>query len=410
MAFSFGSSAGGASSGGGFSFGASAPAAGGGFSFGAGGAAAGNSAKGSGFSFGGAGNAATIGTTGGSTGGFSFGGQNTGVNAFGAAKAGNVGIGGSGTGGTALVGALGGAGLTTNGVVGGAAGKLGGAGLLGMGMQLGDESSDGSKEELQRLLAEFGQDPRNQEATRFAHIFYNIEPVDKLVPPQRARERSLKPAFVRKADWDAARATAARKTEETALSNARDEMFFPHCVHGFIGFKNGVRPAHGLLARQKAQDAHATKLTEFVRRLQSGARALQMEKQRIEQSVEQLRDNQMKLSHHLLRIMKKIAVVQGDRWPLTRDETAFRNDVEACSRALNAPTEFKAKLSELSHLQRMQEQRPVETVGDIRHADSLALYDVLDRQRQGLAHLTDTLRKDERNMSIIGARLGRLTR
>lgn len=402
MAFSFGS-AGAAGTGSGFSFGSSLASNQGMTGFGA--TAAGNTATGAGISLGGSGNAAAFGTTGGSAGGFSFGGQKTGVNAFGMQKAGNLGIGGSGgTGGTGMS-----MGLNPNPIVTGPDGKVGSYGMMGMNMMLGDESSDGAKEELMRLLSEYGQNPQNQEATRFAHIFYNIEPVDKLVRPARAKLRATKPAFIKQHDWENAKLQASRLTEETRISNNRDEAFFPHCVHGFIGFKNGANlPAHGLLARQKAQDSHAAKLEEFVQRLQNGIHSLQTEKYKISQQVEQLRDNQMKLSQHLLRIMKKIAVIQGDRWPMTRDETKFRNDVEACSRVLNCPTEFKAKLSELVHLQRMQEQRPVETVGDIRYRDTQLLYDVLDRQRQGLAHLTDTLRKDRRNLGIINTQVGQL--
>eukprot|EP00941_MAST-03F_sp_MAST-3F-sp1_P004667 g4667.t1 len=400
--FSFGGNTTGGTSAGGFSFGATNT---GGMAGGFGATAAGNTSTGSGFSFGGSGNAASLGTTGGSRGGVSFGGQNAGVNSFGIAKTGNVGLGS--TGGMGLLGGQ--AGINSNSVVGGAAGKLGDVGMLGMNMMLGDESSDGSKEELQRLLAEFGQNPMNQEVSRFTHIFYNVEPVDKLVQPARAKARGTRPAFIRQQDWENAKLQAARMTEETNLSNNRDERFFPHCVHGFTGFKNGANlPAHGLIARQTAQDAHAAKLTEFVRRLLSGINGLQTEKYKIAQQVEQLRDNQMKLSHHLLRIMKKIAIIQGDRWPLTREETKFRNDVEECCRILNRPTRFKAKLSELVHLQRMQETRPVETIGDVKYKDALSLYDVLDRQRQGLAHLTETCRKSKRNLQLIRTQLGRM--
>ena len=54
----------------------------------------------------------------------------------------------------------------------------------------------------------------------------------------------------------------------------------------------------------------------------------------------------------------------------------------------------------------MQEERPVELLDDcMSDTEFLDVRDFLDKQREGLQHLTETLKKDMRDMKILNQRL-----
>ena len=71
-----------------------------------------------------------------------------------------------------------------------------------------------------------------------------------------------------------------------------------------------------------------------------------------------------------------------------------------------ACVQFKAKLSEMVHLQRMQEERPPELLDQkMTDAQFLEVSDFLSKQREGLKHLTEILKKDMRDIEILNTRL-----
>jgi len=126
------------------------------------------------------------------------------------------------------------------------------------------------------------------------------------------------------------------------------------------------------------------------------------------QEIEKLRKVMTDQSHRLLKVMTKIECERARDMPLLNTEIDFRRKIESLKRKLAKPTQFQARLSDLSSLVRMQEDRPTGN-NFVPNSDQVVfdpdtvekLYDFLETQRGGLEHLTNTLKKDRNDIAKV---------
>ncbi|KAL4139172.1 hypothetical protein PRIC2_002670 [Phytophthora ramorum] len=401
----------------GFSFGATPAAASTGFSFGGANAAPAASSSGfgfggtpaapaasSGFNFGGASAAPAAGSTGFSFGGtapaasttssFGFGGTaaakpslfgqpaaagtpNTGFG-FGAAKPAGTGFGfGTGTAtGTSAFGATvatgsslfggGGFGTTTPGATPSAFGAAPAASTAPAPIILG---ADASVAQLNTVKAAY-QDPAQ---SRFKFLMYNT--VD---PTQR--HLYVRPPHISERLWN-----------QAELDNPDPLNCAPVPI---LGFDN-------LLKRIKAQQEHAEKYNKYTDDLREQLNEMDKHTRTTEEKLEKCRHEHVQLFHALVKVMRDIELLQNYGKPLQREEMQLAMALKKLQTLLDSPGQYKARLNDAVSLERVQKETQPPPTSQLSPQDLQRVYEFMDKQRQGLEHLTNMINDDLADMQLI---------
>ncbi|CAM9611863.1 unnamed protein product [Chrysoparadoxa australica] len=206
--------------------------------------------------------------------------------------------------------------------------------------------------------------------SQFKCILYNM--VD---PAQR--HLYLRPPYAEQGEWEAAE-----------RNNPDPDACVPSVVVGF----------EGLHERLIHQQSHASDLKGAVQRLQDTAMRLQQSILSLESQVETCRRRHLDQNNKFLQVARKIEVLRCMNVPLQASERSFREHLEYVHRSLNTP---HAKLNDIVSTQ-MQVERRIDNVDQINsEEDQGVIFRTLQAHREGLAHLTDIMQKDMRDLAII---------
>ena len=247
--------------------------------------------------------------------------------------------------------------------------------------------ADDTLQDLDRIAKEYGFQFWNQgyngpdTQCRLKSIAFQIA--------KREVQAVRKPMFIETTQWQEAEQRANQLTEKLRLS-ASEERFVPVAFHGFEDLRNRIG----------YQDKHVEEIISQVGRLNTKLQDLKTKRDHIKEQIKDRLNNQICLCQRLMRLMEQVAVLQGRDLPLTPDEIRFRDVVESHNVRLNSPTEFKAKLSEITQLERMKQREPRQVITS-RHVDYRNIFKALDKQRKGLDILTRHLKSDDEDMSVM---------
>ncbi|KAG3119188.1 hypothetical protein PI124_g3880 [Phytophthora idaei] len=337
----------------GFSFGgaSAAPAASSGFNFGATPAAL---AASSGFNFGGAAPATNT------TSSFGFGGSTAAKpSLFGQTPAATTGTGfGFGTG-TSAFGTTG----TTGSSIFGAAPA---ASTAPAPIILG---ADASVAQLNTVKAAY-QDPA---LSRFKFLMYNT--VD---PTQR--HLYTRPAHISERLWN-----------QAELDNPDPLNCAPVPILGF----------DSLLKRIKAQQEHAEKYNKYTDDLRAQLNEMDKQTRATEEKLEKCRHEHVQLFHALVKVMRDIELLQNYGKPLQREEMQLAMMLKKLQTLLDSPGQYKARLNDAVSLQRVQKETQPPPSSQLSPQDLQRLYEFMDKQRQGLEHLTNMINDDLADIQLI---------
>lgn len=177
---------------------------------------------------------------------------------------------------------------------------------------------------------------------------------------------------------------------QAAQQASPDDSLVPTVLIGF----------DGLMKRREQQDTEIGEFDKLVNVLLTGIKKTEEHRARDQRTLERIRDRHRSLSHRMLRVMEKVDRTLARDDNLHPHERQARNQLENMERALNRPTEFKARLNELVALERMQDEPQVRS-GSL-HPDALKrILDHLEAQKSGLEAMVEILRKDKRDLHIM---------
>ncbi|KDO28756.1 hypothetical protein SPRG_19970 [Saprolegnia parasitica CBS 223.65] len=364
----------------GFSFGATpaaAPASTGAFSFG-GSTTPSTSTPSTGFSFGGA--AATPSTP--STSTFSFGGNNT-------TAAPATGGFGSGFGSTSTSSfSFGNAAAKPSGFggFGAAAPAAPASGLFQLNAASSTNAFPGATNALAAATSAAANSPMESltgirmaymdpQQSRFKHMLYNaVDPAQKHL--------YVRPAHISEKLWTQAQ---------------RDNPDPANCVPAaVIGFKE-------LSTRIKLQQEHADKFATYAEDMVTQVKEMEKTSRETDVKLAQCRHQHVALFHRLIQLMRKLEVFKNLRKPLHADEVKLLETLKKVASMLDNPTQFKARMNELMALQAMQAAKPHpdQEQCQLSEQDLHLVFGIMDRQRQGLEHVTKVLSQDMRDVEIM---------
>ncbi|CAK4643890.1 hypothetical protein LEN26_006562 [Aphanomyces euteiches] len=360
--------------GGGFSFGSTQPAAGtapGAFSFG--GATPAPAAGSTGFSFGGTGTGATSTTNT----AFSFGKPTTGTTtapgafSFSAPATGTAGSSfGSGFGATANKSTFGSFGQTQAPSTGFGTASAFPVGTTSSLNAAEFAAANSPLESLQGIKMAY-TDPFQ---SRFKHMFYN------------AVDPSLKHLYTR----------PPHIGEKLWIQAQRDNPDPTNCVPAAVlGFKE-------LSTRIKLQQEEAQKFHGYAKDLVKQVEEMKVSSRHTDVKLAQCRQQHVALCHRLVQLMRKLEVFKQLRKPLHVDELRLAAMLKQIQSMLDNPTQFKAHMHELITLQALQEAKPHHRPdAQLTEEDMATVFRLLDKQREGLEHLTKILNQDIRDVQIM---------
>ncbi|KAG2844873.1 hypothetical protein PC129_g1327 [Phytophthora cactorum] len=341
----------------GFSFGgaSAAPAASSGFNFGATPAAP---AVSSGFNFGGAAPATNT------TSSFGFGGSTAAKpSLFGQTPVATTGTGfGFGTGASTDTSAFGTTGTTGSSIFGAAPAASTAPAPIILG-------ADASVAQLNTVKAAY-QDPAQ---SRFKFLMYNT--VD---PTQR--HLYTRPAHISERLWN-----------QAELDNPDPLNCAPVPILGF----------DSLLKRIKAQQVHADKYNKYTDDLRAQLNEMDKQTRATEEKLEKCRHEHVQLFHALVKVMRDIELLQNYGKPLQREEMQLAMMLKKLQTLLDSPGQYKARLNDAVSLQRVQKETQPPPSSQLSPQDLQRLYEFMDKQRQGLEHLTNMINDDLADIQLI---------
>ncbi|TDH74151.1 uncharacterized protein CCR75_008040 [Bremia lactucae] len=161
-----------------------------------------------------------------------------------------------------------------------------------------------------------------------------------------------------------------------------------------VGFDN-------LLKRIKAQQEHAEKCNKYTEDLR--AQLVEMDKQTraTEEKLEKCRHKHVQLFHALVKAMKDIEFLQNYGKPLQREEMELATALKKLQTLLDSPGQYKARLADAVSMQQMQKEAQPPLTSHLSPQDLERVYELLDKQRQGLELLTNTINEDLADMELI---------
>ncbi|TYZ57025.1 hypothetical protein PybrP1_009778 [[Pythium] brassicae (nom. inval.)] len=209
--------------------------------------------------------------------------------------------------------------------------------------------------------------------SRFKFLLYNA--VD---PTQR--HLYTRPAHISERQWN-----------QAELDNPDPLHFAPAPVVGFAD----------LLKRVQVQQEHAAKYDKFTDDLRAQLQEMAAATRATEEKLEKCRHEHVQLFHTLVKVMKDIELLQNYGKPLQRNEMQLAMMMKKLQTLLDSPAQYKARLKDAVALQRIQDAAPAPPGNQLSPEDLQRVYQFLDKQRQGLEHLTSILNDDLADIKLI---------
>ncbi|KAF0684148.1 Aste57867_23878 [Aphanomyces stellatus] len=212
--------------------------------------------------------------------------------------------------------------------------------------------------------------------SRFKHMFYNaVDPAHKHL--------YTRPPHVGEKLW---------------IQAQRDNPDPTNCVPAAVlGFKE-------LATRIKLQQEHTQKFNGYAVDLVKQVQEMEKASRQTDVKLAHCRQQHIALFHRLVQLMRKLEVFKQLRKPLAADEHRLAMTLKHIQGLLDNPTQFKAHMHELMTLQSMQEavqsQQRAENQ-QLTEDDMVTVFRLLDKQREGLEHLTKILNQDLRDVQIM---------
>lgn len=229
--------------------------------------------------------------------------------------------------------------------------------------------ADASVAQLNTVKAAY-QDPAQ---SRFKFLMYNT--VD---PTQR--HLYTRPAHISERLWN-----------QAELDNPDPLNCAPVPILGF----------DSLLKRIKAQQEHADKYNTYTEDLREQLKEMDKHTRATEEKLEKCRHEHVQLFHALVKVMRDIELLQNYGKPLQREEMQLAMMLKKLQTLLDSPGQYKARLNDAVSLQRVQKETQPPPSSQLSPQDLQRLYEFMDKQRQGLEHLTNMINDDLADIQLI---------
>ncbi|KUF84853.1 Nuclear pore complex protein Nup54 [Phytophthora nicotianae] len=161
-----------------------------------------------------------------------------------------------------------------------------------------------------------------------------------------------------------------------------------------LGFDN-------LLKRIKAQQEHAEKYNKYTDDLRAQLKEMDKHTRATEEKLEKCRHEHVQLFHALVKVMRDIELLQNYGKPLQREEMQLAMMLKKLQTLLDSPGQYKARLNDAVSLQRVQKETQPPPSSLLSPQDLQRLYEFMDKQRQGLEHLTNMINDDLADIQLI---------
>ncbi|CAI5706801.1 hypothetical protein KXD40_006112 [Peronospora effusa] len=229
--------------------------------------------------------------------------------------------------------------------------------------------ADASVAQLNTVKAAY-QDPTQ---SRFKFLMYNT--VD---PTQR--HLYVRPPYISERLWN-----------QAELDNPDPLNCTPVPI---LGFDN-------LLKRIKAQQEHAEKYNKYTDDLRAQLNEMDKHTRATEEKLEKCRHEHVQLFHALVKVMRDIELLQNYGKPLQREEMQLAMMLKKLQTLLDSPGQYKARLNDAVSLQRVQKTALPPPTNQLSPQDLQRLYELMNKQRQGLEHLTNIVNDDLADIELI---------
>lgn len=166
--------------------------------------------------------------------------------------------------------------------------------------------------------------------------------------------------------------------------------------------------AAALDRRFEEQKTQAKTLKEYSDGVLSALTAVDKTSRFVSNKMEELQAEQARLYHKMLVVMRKLELFRRHGTPISADEQRYYERLDRIKRAMRIPNDTMQKLITM---QTQLDRTPGELYGkNPTLEEEEKLCRALDKQREGLQHLTTILTKDIRDMGIIKKKLSEMSR
>ena len=221
------------------------------------------------------------------------------------------------------------------------------------------------------IMAQY--DPQNSHC-KFRHILYNR--VDKEQIAQYTRPPNIEPSL-----W-----------HQAVSANPDPSRLVPAQAVGFQDLKSRIDEQDKITHQQTEQIETIKKFLQTVQNNHDLDTRLR---------IEEYRRRHLEQCHRMIRIVKKLEILKSKGHSVNQVEEQMRSKLESCKRELNRPTHFKGRLNELQAQVRMQEDRQSYTkYPSLTTDDQEQIFEFLSNQTEGIAQLTNVLKKIKQDLEI----------
>ncbi|TMW69184.1 hypothetical protein Poli38472_001340 [Pythium oligandrum] len=156
-----------------------------------------------------------------------------------------------------------------------------------------------------------------------------------------------------------------------------------------------------LLKRIQVQQDYAEKYNNYTDDLRNQLKEMEKTSRATEEKLEKCRHEHVQLAHMLVKVMKDIEFLQNLGKPLQREEMNLAMALKKLQTLLDSPGQYKARLNDAIALQRIQDAAPRPPTSQMSPDDLQRIFAFLDKQRQGLEHLTTLLNDDLADIKLM---------
>lgn len=162
-----------------------------------------------------------------------------------------------------------------------------------------------------------------------------------------------------------------------------------------VGFKD-------LLKRIQVQQEYSEKYNTYTDDLRNQLKDMEKKSRATEEKLEKCRAEHVQLFHALVKVMKDVEFLQNLGKPTQKLEMELAMALKKLQALLDAPAQYKARLNDAVALQRIHEQAPrPKSTCELGPEDLQRIHQFLDKQRQGLEHLTSILNEDLSDIKLM---------
>eukprot|EP01126_Amoeba_proteus_P006204 TRINITY_DN12159_c0_g2_i5.p1 TRINITY_DN12159_c0_g2~~TRINITY_DN12159_c0_g2_i5.p1 ORF type:complete len:264 (-),score=50.66 TRINITY_DN12159_c0_g2_i5:110-901(-) len=204
------------------------------------------------------------------------------------------------------------------------------------------------------------------------------------------------PFFNKKTDVNIQYGKPEKMPEEMYLQalqiNPDNKTMYPVLAQGFEGLKER------LVLQEKAQQAHSAAIQGLKTYMEQLTQAHTLE---VSVTLEEYKVKQMNNATRVLRLMKRLELLQHRHQPLLRGEEQIITRLENYQHELNQPDQYKARLNQAMSKIRMQEDNGPVPYPSLEEEDQLQICKILDSAGKGLQVLIEDMQKDSEALQII---------